>query len=288
MRWIFLKIVRRVLRKKLKDNITAKRTYKDSVFTDLFSTKENLFDLYRTLHPDDTGIMVDDIKDVKLDNTLFTNMYNDLAFKVGNRLIILMEHQSTLNYNMPLRMLFYVADEYKKIIEEFTKAIYKEKLIHLPAPEFYVVYTGKKTHPDVLELADALGKSESLNLKVSVITEEDASNLLGGYITFIKKIEEFRDNNDIGDAIVKAINYCIENDILAKYLVNKQKEVANMLKQEWDFELEKEVLREEEREEGIITLVETVVELGKTQKEAIEIAAKRYHISAEEVADIVS
>jgi len=34
---------------------------------------------------------------------------NDVSFTVGDRLIVLIEHQSTINENMPLRLLMYVA-----------------------------------------------------------------------------------------------------------------------------------------------------------------------------------
>jgi hypothetical protein len=44
-----------------------------------------------------------------LDDVLFMDRVNDLAFLVGDLLIVLMEHQSSLNENLPLRLLLYVA-----------------------------------------------------------------------------------------------------------------------------------------------------------------------------------
>lgn len=38
----------------------------------------------------------------------------DLAFIIDNKLIILVEHQSTINPNMPVRMLCYLAKEYER------------------------------------------------------------------------------------------------------------------------------------------------------------------------------
>ena len=36
--------------------------YKDSVFTVLFSSKKNLFELYKVLHPEDTTVTINDIE----------------------------------------------------------------------------------------------------------------------------------------------------------------------------------------------------------------------------------
>lgn len=41
-----------------------RRSVKDSVFTDLFSDKENILRLYRELHPEDAHVTEDDISDV--------------------------------------------------------------------------------------------------------------------------------------------------------------------------------------------------------------------------------
>ena len=48
----------------------------------------------------------------------------------------------------------------------------------------------------------------------------------------------------------KAIKECIEKGILADYLVRKGSEVVNMLLDEYDYETDIEVQREEAREEG--------------------------------------
>ena len=47
-----------------------------------------------------------------LQGTFFNDEKNDVSFLAGTRQIILMEHQSTLNENMPLRMFWYMAKLY--------------------------------------------------------------------------------------------------------------------------------------------------------------------------------
>ena len=83
---------------------TANRKYKDSVFVDLFSedekAKENFLSLYNALH--NTNLQLScPVENIRLDNTLYMNIINDVSCLVDNKIIVLAEHQSTINENMP-------------------------------------------------------------------------------------------------------------------------------------------------------------------------------------------
>ena len=107
--------------------------YADSLFTMLFKTKEEVLNLHRTLHPEDE-ITADSILLCTLRNVVINNRYNDLAYLVDNRLIILIEHQTTKNPNLPLRLLLYLALEYERIIREMGIDLFGKSLHRLPAP----------------------------------------------------------------------------------------------------------------------------------------------------------
>ena len=77
------------------DDVRVKRTIKDTVFSTLFGDKSNLLEMYRALHPEDKATTEDDLKDVTIGNILTDGIYNDLSFIVGNRLMVLVEAQST-------------------------------------------------------------------------------------------------------------------------------------------------------------------------------------------------
>lgn len=64
---------------------------------------------------------------VTLDNSIFGDIKNDLAFIIDNKFIILIEHQSTVNPNMPLRMLIYLAQQYEKLC--YSNEIYSSRRI---------------------------------------------------------------------------------------------------------------------------------------------------------------
>lgn len=96
------------------------RNYKDSVFVDLFSTdekaKERFLSLYNALHG--TNFCdVDILKNIKLDQVMYKSFVNDVSYLIENKIIVLAEHQSTINPNMPLRCLEYISHLYERLFE---------------------------------------------------------------------------------------------------------------------------------------------------------------------------
>jgi hypothetical protein len=188
---------------------------------------------------------------------------------VDNRLVVLLEHQSTINPNMPLRLLLYIARVYEKIIE--MRKIYAGKLVPIPRPEFIVLYNGTGKYPGqgTLKLSDAFkeagellggaGRPLDLELTVRVYNINPGHNgemlkkcrELGGYSVFVDKVRAYAKTiSDEKLAFKEAINDCIEHDILREFLQLHSSEVLNMLLTEWNTETWGEVQREEGREEG--------------------------------------
>ena len=86
-----------------------KRTIKDSVFTNLFQDKKYLLQLYKALHPEDADITEDKLTDITIKNVLTDNIYNDLGFVVReDKVVILVESQSTWTMNIIIRALMYM------------------------------------------------------------------------------------------------------------------------------------------------------------------------------------
>jgi len=125
---------------------------------------------------------------------------NDICFVIDGKLVVLVEHQSTINENMCLRMLIYSSKEYEKITD--SKDLYREKMIKIPTPEFIVLYNGKEEFPDYKEmrLSDSFEiKSETcfLELVAKVYNINKGRNVemvsrspvLSGYEDFIAEIK---------------------------------------------------------------------------------------------------
>ena len=106
--------------------------FKSSVFTFLFSDPNILRELYCALKgvnlPDDVPVVINTLEDV-----LFMDQINDISFEIGGRLVVLVEHQSTINPTIALRLLMYIARVYEKTVEG--RNIYSTKKIYIPQPD---------------------------------------------------------------------------------------------------------------------------------------------------------
>ena len=71
------------------------RNVKAGVFTDLFEDKRYLLLLYKALHPEDASATEAYLTNVTCRSVLANTLYNDLGFFVRNKLVILVEAQST-------------------------------------------------------------------------------------------------------------------------------------------------------------------------------------------------
>lgn len=260
------------------------RKYKDGVFTDLFSSKENLLELYNAISGSDYSKETK-VEIITLDGVLFAPLKNDLAALIEDRFVVLVEHQSTLSDNIPLRMLLYLAREYEKIVGEET--LYKKKQVKIPTPELYVLYNGIDPCPNekILRLSDAFQVKKDktmLELEVKQININygkknillKRSETLSGYSLLIYKIREFLAKGKTRDeAITLALQACMEQGVLREYLNQKSSEVFNMLLTEYDQEEAVRVQREEAKEEGREEGREEGKVEGKEEKK-VEIAVK--------------
>jgi len=95
-----------------------KYTIKDSVFTSVFKEKKYLLQLYKALHPEDEAATEDDLQDVTVSNVLVNDIFNDVGFRVGSTLLILIESQATWTSNIIFRALMYLVQTYREYFKE--------------------------------------------------------------------------------------------------------------------------------------------------------------------------
>ena len=254
------------------------RKYKDSVFVDLFSedekAKENFLSLYNALHGTKLTA-VGKLKNIRLEQVLYMAFYNDVSYLVDNRIIVLAEHQSTINPNMPLRCLEYIGRLYETLFE--SKEKYSRKLLNIPTPEFYVFYNGEEPYPSdkILKLSEAFierGTETNLELTVKVININrqnrhpvlENCQTIQEYSIFVETVRKWKEI-DPQNGFEKAVEECIENNILREYLKRKTKEVINMLLAEYDYETDIAVQRAEEREIAFAEGIEQGISQGAYQ-----------------------
>ena len=130
----------------------SNRELKSDVFTALFSEPENAAKLYTALSGEETA--PEDIQITTLEGVLFLARKNDLGFTVKERMLVISEHQSTINENMPLRSMLYYGRTMEKLLQD--RNLYREKRVPIPTPEFYLFYNGTRDVPGekVLKLSD--------------------------------------------------------------------------------------------------------------------------------------
>lgn len=110
-----------VAENRIKAEEVAKHTIKDSVFTNLFQDKKYLLQLYKTLHPEDTEVTEDKLSDITIHNIMTNEIYNDVGFIVGEKLLILTEAQSSWTENIAVRILIYLMVTYQDYIRKKNK-----------------------------------------------------------------------------------------------------------------------------------------------------------------------
>jgi predicted transposase/invertase (TIGR01784 family) len=258
------------------------RNHKNSVFSSLFSDPDVLRELYSAIEgvtiPPDTPIDINSLTGI-----LYKDQINDVSFIIDNRLVVLVEHQSTINDNIPLRLLMYIARLYEKIVNR--KKLYQAKLEKIPKPEFIVLYNGKYKYPDYkeLRLSDAFKDIEGLKITdknkipleliVQVYNVNHGHNseilkkceTLDNYSVFVNKIREYqKKENSLEKGVRNAINYCIKKNILKEYLEAHGSEVYNMLLTEWNQDEAIEVAREEGMEEEKLIIAKNLLSKGST------------------------
>ena len=266
------------------------RNYKDSVFVDLFAhdvtAKENFISLYNALHGTNLDVETTDVQPVMLEQVLYMKYYNDITMLIDGKIVILIEHQSTINKNMPFRFLEYIARIYEKITTKDEK--FGRKLVKLPVPEFYVFYNGKDDYPteSVMKLSDAFmqlnddcelkNQFENVNypleISVKVINiNVDKENPILKRCEALKQYSEFieqvRSNieNDVPEPFTSAIKETIKKGFLSDYLNRKSTEVQNMLLAEYDYDTDIAVQRKEAFDDGVMQGLSRGISQGRNE-----------------------
>ena len=249
---------------RLQENIfRPKRQTKDILFRLVFGNdRQALLQLYNALHGT-AYTNPHELQIVTLDNAIYISRKNDLAFLLAGS-INMYEHQSTLNPNMPVRFLIYLAQEYQLLVESTDRSLYGSELIPLPTPQCVVFYNGTADTPDEYELrlSSAFSNQDvepAVEVVVNVININYGHNehlmqgcgLLSQYAQFVAVTREYANNYDNREeAMNAAIEYCIGHGILEDILRKHRSQVLGSLLEEFDEKKYARTLREEGYEVG--------------------------------------
>ena len=226
----------------MNETLQTKRTYKDSVFRMLYSRKEELLSLYNALNGTDYQDP-EQLEVTTLENAIYMNMKNDVSFLLDAEMM-LYEHQSTWNPNMPLRDLIYITRLLEKYVNR--ESLYASTPVRIPAPHFVVFYNGSSDVSEdvILKLSDAFEerkgshlerKEPELELKVHFLNINQGYNeelmercrTLREYSEFVARIRRYAAGETaIEEAVDRAVTECIAEGILADFLRSQRAEVV--------------------------------------------------------------
>lgn len=287
------KTISKTHRKTISQNSSVNRKYKDTLFRMIFRDRKNLLSLYNALN-NSSYTNPDEMEITTLEDVIYVGMKNDVSFLFSS-IMNLYEHQSTVNPNMPVRGLFYLARIYQNYIKKMDLNIYSSGQIPLPVPVYVVFYNGGKAEDEYqeLKLSDAFMKSEftwqaALECNVMVINinlghnEELLENckILWEYAYFVNEVRENQKHGfSIEEAVRKAQKNCIEQDILKEFLKKNSAEVKDVILEEFNQEQYEEGLRKEGQMEG---RKETLINLYRKHLLTLEQAAEEYGTTVEE------
>ena len=260
------------------ESVTINRSYKDRLFKIIFEDKKELLSLYNALtgknyqNPDELEINT-------IDDVIYMHLKNDMSFILDDWQN-LFEQQSTFNPNQPLRGFFYFADLYK--VKYFGKKIYSTRLLKIPTPQYIVFYNGTTSMPDrkELRLSDAFQQptvqpdievvAHMLNINYGHNKElMERCQKLKEYAQFIDIIRHYlKENKQWSNerAISKAIDDCIQNNILRDILQKERLRVMASILSEFDEVGYKEMIRQEAYEDAYEEGHEAGLEEGREQE----------------------
>ena len=238
------------------DALPVNRTFKSTLFIMLFEDKKNLLELYNAI----TGKHYADPELLEintLENEIYMSMKNDVSFLIDGRLS-LYEHQSTKNPNLPLRFLLYISHLYSRLTVK--ENLYGETIVQIPAPEFLIFYNGKDKMPErqILRLSDMYSVQEGqpkLELEATLLNISGSNNqklkeacrTLGEYAIYTDKIRNYTETMELSEAVDRAMDECIREDVLREFLMKHRAEARAMS----IFEYDQERHMQQEREAGI-------------------------------------
>lgn len=247
--------------------------YRDSVFCSYFNAPERLLSLCNavlgTKYQDAAKLHIN-----TLEGIFFDDRKNDISCTVGEHFLILIEHQSTINENMPFRCLSYVAELLNKMVPDKQK-IYRKALIRFPSPRFIVLYNGDDSEPlkREMRLSEAFsGDGTALELVVtSYNINQGLKQPLLGKCEYLNDysilVGEVKAAIEAGlnrrEAIRLAVKNCMAKGVMSGYLENHAEEVFNMLALEWNMDDALQARFADGVEDGIKSVAINMIQAGE-------------------------
>ena len=175
-------------------------------------------------------------------------------------------HQKIALVHQPplLVVSIYFSALLEEMVREQEYDLYDRKQIPIPTPKFVVFYNGLDQRPakEVMRLSDAYEHQEnqySMDLECIAYNINPGYNkdiqrdsrVLSGYTAFVEKVRTYAETDNLEDAVERAVEECICEDILTEFFRERRSEVIKMAALDFTFERREQLIRRDSLEEGI-------------------------------------
>ena len=166
-----------------------------------------------------------------------------MMFHVFDMTLSLYEHQSTVNPNLPLRDLFYVSKVLQNIVK--SENLYGSRMVKIPTPKFVVFYNGVTEQPELELIVTVLNINHGNNEKLLA-----SCTILREYMQYVERVRKYQSEMKIEEAVERAVTECIQEGILAEFLMKNRAEAIEMSIFEYNEEAHMKSIREDGYDEG--------------------------------------
>ena len=239
------------------------REYKSDVFSMLMENKSYALEVYNALNHSDYKDP-EEVEIIRLERGISLSIRNDASFLIDMNMSFY-EHQSTYNPNMPLRSMIYYVNVMEDWLKRKNMDLCGRKRIQIPTPHFVVFYNGTEKRPEYEEmrLSEAFcHKTDEPGIEVRCRVYninpdnnrmlKERSAVLEGYTYFVEKVRTYQKRNmELGEAVDRAIEDCIENHVLEDFFRDRKDEVKKMTHLDYTWEKREQMIRKEEFEDGM-------------------------------------
>jgi len=208
-------------------------TPRRKLLADFFSTPRRVFNLYRSLFPEDEAA---DIKDLRIEyasQSVSPGYNHDVVFTMRDKFVVVSEAGNSILGNHLLRMFLF----YGLKLEDYLNFNGPER-IRLPAPKFFILYTGPEKELEAARKNAVRCDGPNISTKAEVVHGAPAGELLSEYLEFAK---------DLRSAVEGAASACEKAEILnaavksrqtgtsefSCYLRDYEEEILGILRQEF-------------------------------------------------------
>ena len=250
------------------------REYKSDVFSMLMENKSYALEVYNALNHSDYR-NPEEVEIIRLERGISLSIRNDASFLIDMNMSFY-EHQSTYNPNMPLRSMIYYVNALEDWLKRKNLDLFGRKRIQIPTPHFVVFYNGTEKRPEYekMKLSEAFcHKTDEPGIEVRCRVYninpdnnrslKERSAVLEGYTYFVEKVRAYQKRNmELGEAVDRAIEDCIENHVLEDFFRDRKDEVKKMTHLDYTWEKREQMIRKEEFEDGVAEGMERGIAQG--------------------------